>query len=84
MPAGNIASHKQRIMLVDDDPTFRRITSAYLEAQGYEVIEAEDGLEGLKFLRDLEPDLVLCDLAMPVLNGVEFVEEVSVATHPCR
>ncbi|WP_194435918.1 response regulator [Vibrio fluminensis] len=79
LPAGSVSAQKRRIMLVDDDPIFRRITSAYLEAQGFEVVEAEDGLQGLKYLRDLEPDLVLCDLSMPVLNGVEFVEEVSVA-----
>lgn len=65
------------IMLVDDDPIFRRVTSGYLSAQGYKVVEAEDGLDGLQKLRSNEPDLVLCDLSMPVLNGIEFVEEVS-------
>lgn len=65
------------IMLVDDDPIFRRITSGYLSAQGYKVMEAEDGLDGLRKLRKVAPDLVLCDLSMPVLDGIEFVEEVS-------
>ncbi|NAW70219.1 response regulator [Vibrio sp. V27_P1S3P104] len=65
------------IMLVDDDPIFRRVTSGYLSAQGYKVVEAEDGLDGLIKLRSNDPDLVLCDLSMPVLNGIEFVEEVS-------
>ncbi len=41
------------------------------------MIEAENGLDGLRNLRDHEPDLILCDLSMPVLNGIEFVEEVS-------
>ncbi|MGF1910352.1 response regulator [Vibrio kasasachensis] len=79
LPLDHAAAHRKRVMLVDDDPIFRRITGAYLEVQGYEVFEAENGLEGLKFLREYEPDLVLCDLSMPVLNGVEFVEEVSIA-----
>ena len=65
------------IMLVDDDPIFRRITSGFLVAQGYKVIEAEDGLDGLQKLRTSEPDLILCDLSMPILDGIEFVEEVS-------
>ncbi len=65
------------IMLVDDDPIFRRITSGFLNAQGYKVVEATDGLDGLKKLRTNEPDLILCDLSMPVLDGIEFVEEVS-------
>ncbi|MBA5762405.1 response regulator [Vibrio sp. 404] len=79
LPSSTVALQRKRVMLVDDDPIFRRMTGTYLESQGYEVIEAEDGLEGLKFLRECEPDLVLCDLLMPVLNGVEFVEEVSIA-----
>lgn len=79
LPSGDVGLQRKRVMLVDDDPIFRRITGAYLQAQGYEVFEAEDGLEGLKILRECEPDLVLCDLLMPVLNGVEFVEEVSIA-----
>lgn len=65
------------IMVVDDDPVFRRITSGFLIAQGYDVMEAENGLEALKKLRTAEPDLVLCDLSMPVLDGIELVEEVS-------
>ncbi|ELH4833635.1 TPA: response regulator [Vibrio harveyi] len=74
--AQEVVNHKL-IMLVDDDPIFRRVTSAYLESQGYKVVEAENGLEALQQLRECEPDLVLCDLSMPVLDGIEFVEEVS-------
>ncbi|MFC3023368.1 response regulator [Vibrio zhugei] len=65
------------IMLVDDDPIFRHMMRASLVSQGYEVVEAENGLEGLRQLSVRCPDLILCDLSMPVLNGMEFVEEVS-------
>ncbi len=65
------------IMLVDDDPVFRRFTSVILENAGYVVIEAEHGLEGLQILRQQTPDLILCDISMPILNGIEFAEEVS-------
>lgn len=72
------SAHDQKlIMLVDDDPIFRRVTSGYLSSIGYQVLEAEDGLDGLRKLRSAEPDLILCDLSMPVLSGIEFVEEVS-------
>lgn len=74
--AQEVVNHKL-IMLVDDDPIFRRVTSAYLESQGFKVVEAENGLEALQQLREFQPDLVLCDLSMPVLDGIEFVEEVS-------
>ncbi|MBF8999877.1 MULTISPECIES: response regulator [Vibrio] len=73
----NLNQQSKVIMLVDDDPIFRRITGAFLAAQGYEVVEAEDGLDGLRKLQEAQPDLILCDLSMPVLNGIEFVEEVS-------
>lgn len=72
-----VAPGEKLVMLVDDDPIFRRITSAFLVSQGFKVVEAENGLEGLRKLRDCEPDIVMCDLAMPVLDGIEFVEEVS-------
>ncbi|MEZ8643839.1 response regulator [Vibrio cyclitrophicus] len=65
------------VMLVDDDPIFRRITSAYLDAIGYKVVEAENGLDALQKLRDSAPDLIVCDLSMPILDGIELVEELS-------
>lgn len=71
------AVNQKLIMLVDDDPIFRKVTSAYLESQGFKVVEAENGLEALQQLRNNDPDVILCDLSMPVLDGIEFVEEVS-------
>ncbi|WP_330959020.1 response regulator [Photobacterium sp. 53610] len=67
----------KEVLIVEDDPVFRRMISGFLHAQGCEVREAEDGLQGLRALRDSIPDVLLCDLAMPVLTGMEFVEEVS-------
>ncbi|MCA2488423.1 MULTISPECIES: response regulator [Vibrio] len=69
--------NQKLIMLVDDDPIFRKVTNAYLESQGFKVVEAGNGLEALQQLRECQPDLILCDLSMPVLDGIEFVEEVS-------
>jgi CheY-like chemotaxis protein len=65
------------VMLVDDDPIFRRITGAYIDALGYKVVEAENGLDALQKLRNLAPDLIVCDLSMPILDGIELVEELS-------
>ncbi|NLS13289.1 response regulator [Vibrio sp. SM6] len=67
-----------KILVVDDDPIFRRVTGAYLEKQGYRVYQADNGLSALEQLRAHVPDLVLCDLAMPILDGIEFAEEVSI------
>ena len=71
------AVNHKLIMLVDDDAIFRNVTNAYLESQGFEVVQAENGLDALQQLRERQPDLVLCDLSMPLLDGIEFVEEVS-------
>lgn len=67
---------QRHVLIVDDDPVFRVSTSAFLTHQGYIVNEAGNGLEGLQQLSDNVPDLVLCDLAMPILDGIEFVEEI--------
>ena len=56
------------VLIVEDDPVFRTMLSGFLSSQGCHVREAENGLEGLKALRDGMPDILLCDLAMPVLN----------------
>ncbi|EPE2686689.1 MULTISPECIES: response regulator [Vibrio] len=77
MVSAQEVSNQKLIMLVDDDPIFRKVTNAYLESQGFKVVEAENGLEALQQLRECQPDLILCDLSMPVLDGIEFVEEVS-------
>jgi CheY-like chemotaxis protein len=71
------ANNKQTIMLVDDDPIFRRFTAAVLQSEGYTVIEAEHGLDGLEKLRQSVPDLIISDICMPILDGIEFAEEVS-------
>jgi CheY-like chemotaxis protein len=74
--ARGIEPEKPTVMVVDDDAIFRRILTSYLGSNGYRVLEAEDGLDGLKLLRSEIPDLVICDISMPVLDGIEFVEEV--------
>lgn len=66
------------ILVVEDDPVFRMMITGFLKSQGCNVREAGDGLEGLQALRESIPDVLLCDLAMPVLTGMEFVEEISV------
>ncbi|MFA0502725.1 response regulator, partial [Vibrio sp. 10N.222.46.A1] len=77
MTSAQEALNQKCVMLVDDDPIFRRITSAYLDKIGYKVVEAENGLDALQKLRDSAPDLIVCDLSMPILDGIELVEELS-------
>jgi CheY-like chemotaxis protein len=79
-----VAQHKavgasviKRVLVVDDDKIFRQMTRAILEASGLQVVEAENGLQGLQMLDQTHPDLVLCDIEMPIMTGLEFVEEAA-------
>jgi two-component system KDP operon response regulator KdpE len=58
-----------KILLIDDDPQFRRTLRIALSVRGHEVGEAANGLEALKQLRTSTPDLVLMDWQMPGMNG---------------
>ncbi|MDM0074329.1 response regulator [Variovorax sp. J2P1-59] len=60
-----------RILIVDDNATNVKILQARLASEGYEVVSAADGEEGLSAARQLTPDLILLDLMMPKLGGIE-------------
>ncbi len=63
----------ETVLFVDDEPTLRSLGQAILERQGYEVLEAEDGIEALEIFREQREriDLVILDLTMPRLSGQE-------------
>jgi len=61
----------RRILVVDDEPAYRHIIARRLAADGYEVLEAGDGEEGLIAARSHIPDVILLDVMMPRLNGLE-------------
>jgi class 3 adenylate cyclase/CheY-like chemotaxis protein len=65
-----------RILAVDDNPTNLDILRVRLESQGYEVITAVDGEEALTRVAELEPDLILLDIMMPKLDGIEVVRRL--------
>ncbi len=60
---------KKRILIVEDEPAIRAILHKRLEANGYEVMDAEDGEEGLALARREKPDLILLDLMLPKRDG---------------
>ena len=64
---------KQKILTVDDDPDIQDVLSLSL-SESYEVVQAANGKEGLLMVRQKNPDLVICDYMMPVLNGPDFVK----------
>jgi CheY-like chemotaxis protein len=66
----------KRILLVEDDPYLRRACDISLRHQGHTVILALDGLEALQKIRDEKVDLVLLDLLMPKLSGIEVLTAI--------
>jgi two-component system, OmpR family, KDP operon response regulator KdpE len=67
---------KPRILVVDDEPQLTRVLRTGLKSHGYDVRTAADGLSGLETFNDWRPDLVITDLAMPNMNGLELCRNV--------
>jgi DNA-binding response OmpR family regulator len=65
-----------RILLIDDNTTFRFLLRRYLERAGHQVLEATEGDEGLRQFRDAPADVVLFDLFMPGKEGLETIREL--------
>jgi len=59
----------KKILLIEDEPEFRMALRMRLEANGYEVIEAEDGVTGLDLARNQNPNLIILDIMLPKMDG---------------
>jgi CheY-like chemotaxis protein len=66
-----------RVLVVDDDQVVRTVVADHLRQRGYEVDEAEDGVEALDSIRQTAPDVVVTDLGMPRLDGLGLLRELS-------
>src|SRR5882724_1734170 len=63
------------ILIIDDEKAIRKTLSEILSYEGYKIDEAGDGEEGLKKFREKEYDVILCDIKMPKIDGIEFLEK---------
>ncbi|MCK6439413.1 MAG: response regulator [Planctomycetes bacterium] len=70
----------ETILVIDDSPTIRRLLSHSLKNLGYSIVLAEDGLQGLEKLSVEDIDIVIVDLNMPNMDGLEFTREVRAST----
>ena len=64
------------VLYIEDNYHNRRLIRRILEARGYNLVEAEDGLSGLAMVRDLKPPIVLLDIGLPGKDGLEVVAEL--------
>ena len=62
-----------RILIIDDEPQIRSMLKLMLEREGYEVVEAPDGVEGIKIYRQNPADLIVTDLIMPNKDGIGMI-----------
>jgi len=67
---------QKRLLLIDDDPNLILLVKDYLEFRGYEVITAENGREALEVLAHDVPNMIICDVMMPEMDGYTFVKQV--------
>ena len=70
----------QHVLILEDDPSVQTLMRKQLTAHGFKVTIATDGLDGLMKLETMKPDILLCDVMMPNLDGIEFVKAIKANT----
>ncbi|MEB3247938.1 MAG: response regulator transcription factor [Merismopediaceae bacterium] len=72
----NPSKENNRLLLVDDDPNLILLVKDYLEFHGYQVETAENGRDALEILANFTPNMIICDIMMPIMDGYEFIQKV--------
>jgi DNA-binding response OmpR family regulator len=75
MKDSSVGDQKQ-LLLIDDDPNLILLVKDYLEFRGYQVKTAGNGREALDILQTMTPDMIICDVMMPEMDGHTFVKQV--------
>jgi two-component system chemotaxis response regulator CheY len=70
-----------KILIIDDELRLRETISELLSYAGYDVLDAQDGIDGLEKVQQFIPDLILCDIMMPVLDGYGFMEKHKISDY---
>lgn len=66
-----------KLLIIDDDEVVRTSLAAYLEDSGFNVLQAGNGLQGLQVFEQEHPDLIICDLRMPQVDGLELIRRIN-------
>ena len=77
------SSEKCRVLIVDDDQKVRALLTELIEHEGYEVMSAADGGSGLEAVNSFEPDVVISDVVMPVMDGIELCRQIKKEPRTC-
>ncbi len=76
-PGRNMQSPSATLLIIDDDDVVRASLAAYLDDSGFRVLQAPNGPKGLELFDSERPDLVICDLRMPQMDGLELIRLIS-------
>ena len=68
--------NNEKIIVIEDNIDNQNLLRLLIERQGYQVVTAVDGREGLKIIREEQPDLIVLDLSMPIVDGWEMIKHV--------
>jgi len=71
-----MVEEKSKLLVIDDDESIRKVLTVTLRDAGYQVLTAKDGQSGLKIFADERPDIILCDLRMPGMDGISVLKEI--------
>lgn len=67
---------KQKILIIDDDPFILEMYVLKFKEEGFQIETAKDGKEGLKKIKEYEPDVVLLDIVMPIMDGFDVIRSL--------
>jgi CheY-like chemotaxis protein len=68
-----LESGNRTVLIVDDDPIYRQVLAMGLEAAGYRTVAAENGERAVEIVNEAPPDIILLDMLMPVMDGMQFL-----------
>ncbi|UCF94922.1 MAG: response regulator, partial [Desulfobacterales bacterium] len=75
-PSANRTRLSSKLLLADDEEGIRKVLGIALADSGYEVLTAEDGVEALRIFRQFKPSIVLTDIKMPGMDGIELLRKI--------
>lgn len=67
----------KKILIIDDDPAIQEVFGQFLGGAGYEVQQAENGKTGMRMMQEQRPDLIITDIMMPEMDGLEILMSIS-------
>ena len=76
-PGRNMHKPSATLLIIDDDDVVRASLAAYLDDSGFRVLQAANGPQGMELFESEQPDLVICDLRMPQMDGLELIRQIS-------